>query len=273
MHAIVLITRVQHSALWHYAISSPWFLWCNQHMKIPIFFACCRGHLDSFWPKSRRRLRKRAPGASRPQGWTSRKRVKQTRRSESLKTHTPQIWGWRCTPQIGGWIFKKHLFYSAFWRSLPKFGGRKLHPPNVGGMGFQGLTIFRLFGLLFWLFFDSFLTLFWLFFNFWAKPGAKRRREPIFRHFFRLWARRAQMTPCSRRRRSQHANWFYSGVRDGVSFPQRDKTKCNFSWELQLLNPLKLFGAGVLHHFGTDLFCVIFSGLHLPEKHNVQTGF
>ena len=34
-----------------------------------------------------------------------------------------------------------------------------------------------------------------------------------------------------------------SGVKDGVILPKRDKTRwCNFSWQLRLLNPQKLFG-------------------------------
>ena len=37
--------------------------------------------------------------------------------------------------------------------------------------------------------------------------------------------------------------WEYFGVKDGVTIPKRDKTGwCNFSWELRLLNPQKLFG-------------------------------
>ena len=31
-------------------------------------------------------------------------------------------------------------------------------------------------------------------------------------------------------------------------------------------------GGGVLRKFGADFFCV-FSGFHLPDKRNVQTGF
>ena len=38
-------------------------------------------------------------------------------------------------------------------------------------------------------------TLFWLFFDFFFDPGAERPWEPTFGFFFRLWARRAQMTP------------------------------------------------------------------------------
>ena len=41
-------------------------------------------------------------------------------------------------PNLGGGIFRNHLFHSVFEHSLPKFRGQNLPPPNFDGMGFQG---------------------------------------------------------------------------------------------------------------------------------------
>ena len=50
----------------------------------------------------------------------------------------PNLGGDGSPPQFEGWIFRNHLFYSAFWGSLPNFGGWKISPPKFRGYGFSG---------------------------------------------------------------------------------------------------------------------------------------
>ena len=52
--------------------------------------------------------------------------------------HPPNFGGEDFTPQIWGVSARKHCKTSVFWRFTPQIWGVNLHPPNLGGMGFQG---------------------------------------------------------------------------------------------------------------------------------------
>ena len=52
--------------------------------------------------------------------------------------YPPNLGGEDFTPQIWGVSARKHSKISDFWRFTPQIWGVNLHPPNLGGMGFQG---------------------------------------------------------------------------------------------------------------------------------------
>ena len=51
--------------------------------------------------------------------------------------HPPNLGGDDSPPKFGGWIFKKHLFYSVFLRVTSGIWGVKSSPPKFGGHGFS----------------------------------------------------------------------------------------------------------------------------------------
>ena len=51
----------------------------------------------------------------------------------------PEFGGWNLPLNLEGGLSKKYLSYSTFEHPPLKFGRWKRHPPNLGGMGCQGL--------------------------------------------------------------------------------------------------------------------------------------
>ena len=55
------------------------------------------------------------------------------------KPTPPKFRGCHFTPKFWGWSVRSPLFFfCVFWGSPPKFKGWNWHPPNLGGMGWQG---------------------------------------------------------------------------------------------------------------------------------------
>ena len=78
-------------------------------------------HFRDFFETFRARRAREAPARG---GLVPKKRSESAKICNFPENPYPQNFGGEDSlPKFGGWILENHLFYSDFWRPLPKFGG------------------------------------------------------------------------------------------------------------------------------------------------------